>query len=245
MTTVDRNLRPYHGAMAETPPEPLVPNVGQGVLHLFCRPGPRADGAAVAGAVKEAEADGVQVVPVALLGHKADLALMTLAPDLWRLRALQTDVVAAGLEVVESYVSLTELSEYAQGVPDQLRQARLWPQLPPEGKTAWCFYPMSKRRNVDQNWFTLPYDERKELMYEHGASGRTFAGRVLQVVTGSAGLDTYEWGVTLFAVHPDDLKEVVYTMRYDRASAVYAEFGPFYTGMVADLATVLDRVGVR
>jgi hypothetical protein len=78
---------------------------------------------------------------------------------------------------------------------------------------------MSKRRHPDANWFTLPYDERKELMYEHGASGRNFAGRVLQVITGSTGLDDYEWGVTLFAVHPDDLKEVVYTMRFDRASA--------------------------
>ena len=104
---------------------------------------------------------------------------------------------------------------------------------------------MSKRRDAEQNWFTLPYDERKELMYEHGGSGRKFAGRVLQVVTGSTGLDEFEWGVTLFAVKPDDLKEVVYTMRFDRASALYAEFGPFYTGMVADLATVLSSVGLR
>jgi len=225
-------------------PEPLTPAVGQGVLHLFCRPG-TADRAGVEQAVKQAEADGVQVVPVALLGHKADVGFMALAPDLWRLRALQTDLVAAGLVVVESYVSLTELSEYSAGIPDEMKQARLWPQLPPEGKPAWCFYPMSKRRNVDQNWFTLPYDDRKALMYEHGGSGRKFAGRVLQVVTGSTGLDEFEWGVTLFAVRPDDLKEVVYTMRYDTASAVYAEFGPFYTGMVADLPTVLERVGIR
>ena len=74
--------------------------------------------------------------------------------------------------------------------------------------------------------------------------GATFAGRVLQVVTGSAGLDDFEWGVTLFAQHPDDLKEVVYTMRFDRASAHYAEFGPFYRGMVAPVAEVLSRVGV-
>ena len=76
-------------------------------------------------------------------------------------------------------------------------------------------------------------------MREHGTSGRTFAGRVLQVITGSTGLDDYEWGVTLFAVHPDDLKEVVYTMRYDRASAIYAEFGPFYAGMVTPLEDLL------
>jgi chlorite dismutase len=104
---------------------------------------------------------------------------------------------------------------------------------------------MSKMRGAaDQNWFTLPYDQRKDLMLEHGTSGRKFAGRVLQVVTGSTGLDDYEWGVTLFAVNPDDLKEVVYTMRFDRASAVYAEFGPFYTGLVGPLDEVLDRVGL-
>ena len=79
-------------------------------------------------------------------------------------------------------------------------------------------------------------------MYEHGATGRKFAGRVLQLITGSTGIDDYEWGVTLFCVHPDDLKEVVYTMRYDVASARYAEFGPFYTGMVASIDTVLGRL---
>ncbi len=228
--------------------EPLVPATGQGVLHLFWRV-PTADqspvdAAAVAAAVKGAEADGVQVVPVALLGHKADLATMALGPDLWRLRELQTDLARAGLLLADSYVSLTELSEYAKGLPEDMAQARLWPQLPPEGKTAWCFYPMSKRRWVGANWFTLPYDERKELMYEHGGSGRKFAGRILQVVTGSAGVDDHEWGVTLFGEHPDDLKEVVYTMRYDTASALYGEFGTFYTGMVADLDAVLARVGV-
>ena len=79
-------------------------------------------------------------------------------------------------------------------------------------------------------------------MYQHGATGRTFAGRVLQLITGSTGIDDYEWGVTLFCAHPDDLKEVVYTMRYDEASAQYAEFGPFYTGMVAPIDIVLSRL---
>ena len=69
-------------------------------------------------------------------------------------------------------------------------------------------------------------------MHDHGKSGRAFAGRIAQYITGSTGLDDYEWGVTLFGVRPDDLKEVVYTMRFDQGSAVYAEFGPFYTGMV-------------
>jgi peroxiredoxin len=225
--------------------EPLAPSAGLGVLHLFYRVTPTSDRAAVTGAIKAALADDLQVVPVAVLGHKADVAFMALGPDLWRLRGLQGDLVAAGLEAANSYVSLTELSEYSQEVPEPMRQARLYPQLPPEGKTAWCFYPMSKRRALDQNWYALPYDERKELMYEHGASGRKFSGRVVQVITGSTGLDDYEWGVTLFAQKPDDLKEVVYTMRFDRASTHYAEFGPFYTGLVGTLDEVLDHVGLR
>jgi chlorite dismutase len=225
-------------------PESLMPGTGWGVVHLFCRPTPEVDREAVIAAVKALEADDHQVVCVAALGHKADAVLMALGPDLWRLRRFQTDVQQAGLDVVDSFVSLTELSEYAQGVPDELRQARLFPNLPPEGKPAFCFYPMSKRRNPGQNWFTLPYDERKDLMYAHGRSGRTFAGRVLQVVTGATGVDDWEWGVTLFGVHPDDLKEVVYTMRFDEASAIYAEFGPFVTGMVATIGEVLDAIGV-
>ncbi len=226
-------------------PDALVPTTGWGVLHLFCRPGRAVDREAVAAAVKALEADDHQVVTVAVLGHKADVGFMALGPDLWRLRRFQTEVVAAGLDVVDSFVSLTEISEYAAGVPDELKQARLFPQLPPEGKRAFCFYPMSKRREAEHNWFTLPFDDRKELMYAHGKSGRNFAGRVLQVVTGATGIDDWEWGVTLFAVHPDDLKEVVYTMRYDEASALYAEFGTFTTGLVAPLDTVLDEVGIR
>jgi chlorite dismutase len=81
-------------------------------------------------------------------------------------------------------------------------------------------------------------------MQGHGKTGRTFSGRILQLITGSAGLDDFEWGVTLFGVHPDDLKDCVYTMRFDRASATYAEFGPFYTGIVADLDEALRRVGL-
>lgn len=198
---------------------------------------------AVVAAVRAAEAAGNQVVPVAVLGHKAEMCFMALGPDQWPLWDLQLALVDAGLDVVDSYVSLTELSEYAQGVPEPMRQARLFPQLPPEGKPAWCFYPMSKRRDPEQNWFALPYEERSELMHEHGASGRKFAGRILQVVTGSTGLDDYEWGVTLFGQHPDDLKETVYTMRYDRASTHYAEFGPFYTGMVTTAEALVGLTG--
>lgn len=220
---------------------PVEPSIGIGVVHLFGRRSPTAEPDAITTAVKEAQVQGVQVVSVAVLGHKADIAFMALHADLWRLRDFQTSLQQSGLDIVDSYVSLTELSEYAAGLPEETKQARLYPQLPPEGKPAWCFYPMSKRRNPDQNWYELPFERRRELMYEHGATGRTFAGRVLQLITGSTGIDDYEWGVTLFCEHPDDLKEVVYTMRYDEASARYAEFGPFYVGMVAPVETVLDR----
>lgn len=221
----------------------MSPDVGLGVLHLFCRLGEGWSGEAVVGAVRAATDRGTQVVAVAILGHKADVGFMALDADLWNLRLLQRDLVATGVVVVASYVSLTEVSEYAAGVPEELKQHRLYPQLPPPGKPAWCFYPMSKRRGEQHNWFTLPFEERRELMYEHGSSGRNFSGRVLQVVTGSTGIDDFEWGVTLFAVRPDDLKDVVHTLRYDRASALYAEFGPFYTGIVTpveDLVALLS-----
>jgi peroxiredoxin len=225
-------------------PDPLVPAAGRGVLHLFCALTPLTDRAAVEAAVKDAEAEEIQVVPVAVLGHKADVAFMAIGADVWRLRRFQTALAAASLDLVDSYVSFTELSEYAKGLPEAMAQARLYPVLPPEGMSAWCFYPMSKRRDPGQNWYALPFDERKELMMEHGASGRKFAGRIIQLITGSTGVDDYEWGVTLFAQKPDDLKEVVYTMRYDTASTEYAEFGPFVTGAVGTLDEVLDAVGL-
>jgi peroxiredoxin len=223
--------------------EPLTPSVGWNVVHLFCAVTPLVEADAITAAVKNLEADDHQVVTVALVGHKGDVGFVALGPDLWRLRRFQTEVTAAGLEVVDSYVSLTEVSEYAQGMPEERLRPRLYPQLPPEGKTAFCFYPMSKRRGPDHNWFELPYDDRERLMLDHGRSGRNFAGRILQLITGSTGLDDYEWGVTLFGVHPDDIKACVYTMRYDEASARYAEFGPFVTGMVGSLDQVLSVVG--
>ncbi len=214
------------------------------VLHLFFRPTPLADRSLVLTAFDKAKSAETQVVTVAMLGHKADLAVMGVNNDVWALRRLQTDLVEAGLELIDSYVSITELSEYAASLPEQMQNDRLYPQLPPDGKQAWCFYPMSKRRDPGQNWFTTPFERRKELMYEHGTSGRKFAGRLVQLITGSTGLDDYEWGVTLFAQHLDDLKEVVYTMRFDEASAVFAEFGPFYTGMVADPEEALTGIGL-
>jgi chlorite dismutase len=232
--------------------DPLVPSIGWGVLHLFCKTsepgagsgGPGCDSQAVIHAVKGAEADGVQVVTVAMLGHKADLGFVALGADLWRLRRFQSDLQLAGLVVVDSYVSLTEVSEYAAGIPDDMKQARLYPTLPPAGMTAFCFYPMSKRRGDAEgtNWFAMPFEERKAMMLGHGAVGRTFAGRIVQLITGSTGIDDWEWGVTLFGVRPDDLKDCVYTMRFDEGSARFAEFGPFLTGMVAPIETVLAQI---
>jgi chlorite dismutase len=226
--------------------EPLVPSVGWAVLHLFCRVTPTADREAIVAAVKAAEGDQHQVIPFSVLGHKADLGVMAIGPDWVRQRRLQAYLQAAGLEVVSSYVSLTELSEYSHGLPEEHLQARLYPRLPPEGKRAICFYPMSKRRGsaAEDNWYALDFEQRKRLMMDHGKSGRRFAGRIVQLITGSTGLDDFEWGVTLFGVHPDDLKDTVYTMRFDEASARFAEFGPFYAGIVGPIHEVLGQIGL-
>ena len=220
-----------------SPGAEVSPSTGLCVVHLFCKPTPLFDAEALTAAVKDSREAGAQVVCVSTLGHKADAAIMAMHRDQRELRRLQSAVQHAGLEVVDSYVSLTEVSEYAKGMPEQMLNARLYPTIPPteHHMPAWCFYPMSKRREDGANWFTLPYDDRSRLMHEHGTSGRKFAGRVVQYVTGSTGVDDYEWGVTLFAVTPDVLKEVVYTMRFDEASAIYGEFGPFYTGYVVSV----------
>jgi chlorite dismutase len=136
-------------------------------------------------------------------------------------------------------VSLTEVSEYAKGMPEHLLNERLYPTLPPPGKDVFCFYPMTKRRGMAANWYATPFAERQEMMYEHGRSGRRYAGQVVQLITGSTGLDDFEWGVTLFAVSPEVVKDVVYTMRFDKASALYGEFGRFYVGYLTDIAAAL------
>ena len=226
--------------------EPLSPSVGWGVLHLFWKVTSSTDAAAATSAVAACVADEHRVITFATLGHKADVGTMVIGPNLWRLRRLQTELAQAGLELVDSYVSMTEVSEYTKGAPEAMTNARLYPGvLPPAGMRAICFYPMSKRRGVgsnDANWFTLPYDDRMRLMHEHGASGRKFAGRITQLVTGSTGVDDFEWGVTLFAHDPADLKEVVYTMRFDEASAQYGEFGMFITGMIDEPAVVFAEL---
>jgi chlorite dismutase len=228
-------------------PDPLGPSVGWNVVHLFLRASPDAEAGPALEAIDAARKDQHQVITASIVGHKADLCVLGLGPDLHLLRRLQTSLRRASFDTVDSYVSMTEVSEYASGVPEEMKQARLYPTLPPEGMPAFCFYPMSKRRAPGagpDNWFSLPYDERLRLMVGHGAVGREFRGRVLQLVTGSTGVDDFEWGVTLFGVRPDDLKDCVYRMRFDEGSARFAEFGPFYTGIVGEADDVLAEVGV-
>ena len=254
----------------------MTPSVGWGVLHLYYRVdrerAEREAGAAkhVCEAFAALEADGHQGVALAMLGHKADLGVIALGPDLARLQRFQNELLAAPLVPVYSYVSLTEQSEYGATEDDErarlereehvvgeeldarlavwrdriehYRENRVHPNLPM--KQCCCFYPMSKRRVSDANWFELPFAERKDLMAGHARVGRTYSGRVLQLITGSTGIDDWEWGVTLLADDPAALKEIVYEMRFDPVSARYADFGPFFTGLVCDPADACARVGL-
>ncbi|MGC4014633.1 MAG: heme-dependent peroxidase [Luteolibacter sp.] len=117
---------------------------------------------------------------------------------------------------------------------------RLYPVLP--DWPAICFYPMSKRRSGTDNWYSLDFEARRELMAGHARVGRTYSGRILQLITGSTGLDEYEWGVTLLAKDTMDIKAIVYEMRFDEVSARYAEFGDFYIGMQLPLDELFRRV---
>jgi peroxiredoxin len=227
--------------------EPVTPSEGWGVLHLFYRidreRAEREPGGAkrVVDAIASLTAGGDhQALCFAVLGHKAALGIMALGPDLARLQAFEQELAAAPLEPAWSYVSLTERSEYTDD--EERARQRLYPQLPL--KRTICFYPMSKRRTSGANWYELDFDERKRLMMGHGRIGRTYAGRVLQLITGSVGLDDWEWGVTLLADDPAALKEIVYEMRFDEVSARYAEFGPFFTGLLLEPADALARAGL-
>ncbi len=161
---------------------------------------------------------------------------------------------------VYAFLSMSEVSEYMSSPADWARQlideqhldpasaefaksmagfarrmaayaeARVHPQLPTDLPVI-CFYPMSKLRGERHNWYALPFDERKKLMGGHGATGRKFAGRVLQLITSSTGLDDWEWGVTLFARDLKSIRDVVYEMRFDEGSARYGLFGEFYVAM--------------
>ena len=208
-----------------------------------------------------------------LLGHKGDLMFVHFRPGFDTLAKAELQLARTRfsdyLEPTTSYLSVIELSLYESSVQvytslasqniepgtvawnaeieatlERQRKAmepRLWPDIPP-GRYI-CFYPMNRKRGELKNWYSLPLDDRQRMMHEHGLTGRKYAGRVKQIITGSTGLDDWEWAVDLFADDPLQFKKVVYEMRFDEASAIYADFGPFYVGLllpVADLAQWLN-----
>ena len=131
-----------------------------------------------------------------------------------------------------------KLNAYAKREP-MMRKQRLTPDFPEWPAT--CFYPMNKKRKVGENWFMLPFADRNSLMAEHARSGMAFAGKVSQLITVGVGFEDWEWGVTLWARNPEYLKDIVYGMRFDEASARYAEFGPFYTSYICSATEMLDH----
>ena len=205
--------------------------------------------------------EGGTTAVATLLGHKGDLMLAHFRRDFEGLQAAQLAVsrwgLAAFLEPTTSYVSVVELGMYemtaqiharlgAQGLKpgttefesafdgemaEQRRrvEGRLFLALPPRRYV--CFYPMNKRRGEAVNWYAVPVEERARMMRDHGVIGRHYAGAVTQIISGSIGFDDWEWGVDLFADDPLVFKKLIYEMRFDEASARYAEFGPFYTGL--------------
>ena len=184
-----------------------------------------------------------------VIGHKADLLTLHLRPEVSQLQELERnlDRTAFGVSSTKpySYFSVIEVSRHAapEGTAENVEgspyiQARLFPTLPEHSRYV-CFYPMSKRRGEADNWYLLDRGERADLMRDHGRTGRKYAGKVSQIVTGSIGLDDWEWGVTLFADDPLQFKKLVYEMRFDDVSARFAEFGHFYVGqrlLAQDLA---------
>lgn len=177
-----------------------------------------------------------------IVGQKADLMLMLLRETMDELNELETEynklTLIAYTVPTYSYVSVVELSNYLAGKSDEDPyqnphvRARLYPEL--QRSQYICFYPMDKRRDGDDNWYMLPMDTRKELMLSHGKIGRSYAGKVKQIISGSVGFDDYEWGVTLFAEDVLQFKKLIYEMRFDEVSARYAEFGSFYVGTRLD-----------
>lgn len=184
--------------------------------------------------------------------------------------AIRTSRFGTALQPTWSFVSITEVSEYVptveqfaarlqregvdpsdptfgpkvkayEGRLPAMNKQRLYPDIPPT-YPVMCFYPMNKIRDPHANWFRLPFSERSRLMAEHATSGIKFAGKVSQLITASTGFDDWEWGVTLWSRAPEHIKEIVYSMRFDEASARYAEFGPFYMGYVMSPADAIAHV---
>jgi hydrogen peroxide-dependent heme synthase len=196
-----------------------------------------------------------------MVGGCADLMFVHFRPTMAELaavsRRLRRTRAAALLRTEYDFVSVAEAALYhatveaVQEAPagseqyrqriEQLAEAeaaapRMRHRLQPAPPDDWpyvCFYPMNRRRSGAENWYTLPLDERDRLLHEHGLTGRRYAGRIMQIITGSSGLSDWEWGVTLFAKDPLDLKRIVTEMRFDQASARYAEFGRCFTGVRA------------
>ena len=187
---------------------------------------------------------------VRIIGSLADLMLVHFRPTLDAIGEVQSTIAPrtseAGLQLGYSFLSVTEAglyhltAKYAQDPAALAEKAaaeresehvrrRLYPPRPADMPYV-CFYPMSKRRDAGQNWYTLSLEERSRLMHSHGLTGRRYAGRVQQIITGSIGFETWEWGVTLFAKDPLDIKKLVTDMRFDEVSAKYAEFGDFFMG---------------
>ena len=236
--------------------EPLLASEGWGVIHLYFRLlGDRREAIALAEAEAlagefTAEAP-YQAIWTAPLGDRADLGLMLIGPDLARLErfrgALMRSELGRRLEPVPELglVSMTELSEYTnrEGSEEHMAmlERRVHPRLPK--RRLLCFYAMAKKREGADNWYSLDYDQRRKLMGGHGRLGAKFSGRVIQLITGATGLSDWEWGVTLIADDPKDIKDIVYEMRFDEVSARYGLFGPFTVGLVTPLREALEIAG--
>jgi len=214
-------------------------------IHVFAVPGHKADfGVMLAGTDLKA----MHAIQMAIQGSALGPALIPTysfysitevseyVPDVEAYGKILRD--REGVDPVSS-VYQTKVAAYADRLGPMNKQ-RLYPEFP--DWPCLCFYPMSKMREGDQNWYLLPFEERSELMSQHGRSGMKFAGKVSQVITASTGLDDWEWGVTLWARNPSYLKDIVYTMRFDESSAKYALFGDFYFGYILPTAEVLDTI---
>jgi chlorite dismutase len=172
-------------------------------------------------------------------GQKADIILWMLRPTVDELNKLELEFNKLGISEYlipsYSYFSVIEMSGYLAKESDEdpyenpYVKSRLYPEVP---KSKYiCFYPMDKKRDLEDNWYMLPMEERRRLMRDHGMIGRKYAGKVKQFITGSQGLDKYEWAVTLFSDDMLEFKNIIYEMRFDETSARYGVFGDFYVGV--------------
>lgn len=173
-----------------------------------------------------------------IVGQKADFMIMLLRPTLEELNELELEfnktLLAEFTVPTYSYVSVVELSNYLPSGEDPYENpeilARLYPILPKAKHV--CFYPMDKKRDGEDNWYMLSMEDRRKMMRSHGMIGRQYAGIVKQIITGSVGLDDFEWGVTLFSDDPLQFKKLVYEMRFDEVSARFGDFGSFFVGNI-------------